>query len=107
MNWLSMLPDEDKRQIVKELASRLSAEPILASTFESAVDKVLRRYNFSKITGENSLKHLTTADQPLIDLLNVCKFCCEELEKHNHLAKIYLPMKKAADAVAKLYSVKL
>lgn len=103
MNWLSMMPDEDKRQIVKELASRLSAEPILASAFENAVEKVLRRYNFPKIAGENSLKHLTTADQPLIDLLNVCN----EIFNAYKESPLRQKLKSAKDAVAKLYSVKL
>lgn len=158
MNWLSMMSDEDKRQIVKELASRLSAEPILASAFEnavekvfekyikinpswmkvycniihehtpekgcfsprlttaafeSAVEKVLRRYNFQKIAGENSLKRLTTADQPLIDLLNTSQKLCASVEaifdksKKWEIVDLTTPVILAADAVIKLYKVKL
>lgn len=126
MNWLSMMPDEDKRQIVKELASRLSAEPILASSFENAVEKVLTAQRLTKHKYSHPaiemridklekfiFPRLTTADQPLIDLINTSKKLCASVEaifdksKKWEIIDLTTPVILAADAVAKLYNVKL
>lgn len=102
-----MMSDEDKHQIIKELARRLSAEPILASAFESAVEKIFKKYGLGKnVEYYYPVPRLTTASQPLIDLLNKTKEITNTLAA---LGKFQLnnELQEAADAVAKLYSVKL
>lgn len=114
MNWLSMMSDEDKHQIVKELTNRLSAEPILASAFENAVEKVLTKYKYSHPAIEMRIDklekfispRLTTADQPLIDLIHAAKDVAKLLRLTNH-SQYCNTLDRTADAVAKLYSVKL
>lgn len=104
MNWLSMMSDEDKRQIVKELAIRLSSEPILFSAFEKSVEKVLAKYNFPKPAWRNSLN---TNDEPLINLLNAVARIRDLSIRDIHFPALVSELTQAADVVIKLYSIKL
>lgn len=90
MNWLSMIPPKERQEIVRELATRLSAEPVLASAFERVVESVLTRYGIKqriRCEAQGLIPPdpvLTTAHGPIMDLISMARTVADNM--HNYLS---------------------